>query len=378
MSLHEERRPADDAGAALKSSATTTSQESTATRADSAVNLADVVPSGGRPKGLVSYRPAAKTKVMIERVLELYARMHDADALPLGPRAAGYRLKESYVGTYTKADFPAIEITIKRLQQVGRIPWTWVSDASSLTYTTDGWGSPADFLRDAHDLYERDLRDRQPTVVEVYTEAKETLPLIARIGAERGVTVYSGSGSAGPNLAHKVAARAVERAVEHGQSTLLLGICDFDQAGIRNVLRPHMEHVAAFCYGLCGNDGVLTWDGKSVWDAAASVSFRQLALTPTMALELVETGDDRDRIGNYLDSGSDLWSRDLNLLDGVQKVETEALDPVELRDLVTTEIESVVDTGILSVVTDEETVQRFDLKRRLSVVADDLAGGEVR
>ena len=345
---------------------------------DSDVDLADVRPSGGRPKGYVAYRPAAKTRAVVERILDLFDRMRDADALPLGPRAAGYRLKETFVGVYTKADFAAIETALKRLQQAGRIPWGWVSDASSLTYTANGWASPVDFLRDAPGLYHRDLREGQPTVVEVYAEAKETLPLIARIGAERGVTVYSGSGSAGPNLAHKVAYRAVERGVERGQSTQLLGICDFDQAGIRNVLRPHIEHVSAFCYGTAGNDAVASCDGKTVEDAGATVSFRHLALTPQMALELVETEADRAGIADYIDSGDDIWDRDLDLLGGVQKVETEALDPVELRDLVADAIDSVLDPDALSAVIDKQTAERADLKRRLGVIANGLDGGEVR
>jgi hypothetical protein len=52
-----------------------------------------------------------------------------------------------------------------------------------------------------------------------------------------------------------------------------------------------------------------------------------------MAAELVETEHDRDRVADYLGSGDDMWSRNPDLLDGVQKVETEALNPVELRDL---------------------------------------------
>jgi len=344
--------------------------------ASASIDLATVVPSGGRPKGLVAYHPSSKSRVTVERILALYDRMEAADALPLGPRAAGYRLKETFVGDYTKAEFPAIETVIKRLQQAGRIPWTWVSDASSATYEADGWGCPADFLRDAVGFYERDLRDRQPVVVEVYCEAKETLPLIARVSAERGVTVYSGSGSSGPNLAYKVATRAVIRAVAHGQSTMLLGVCDFDQAGIRNVLRPHLEHVAAFCYATsAANDRVLTWDGKSIRDAGASVSFRQLALTPQMSLDLVETEHDRDRIVAYLDSGADAWTRHLDLLDGVQKVETEALDPVALRDLVAAAIDDVLDGEILSALAADQVRERADLKRRIGVIADDLEGG---
>ena len=45
-------------------------------------------------------------------------------------------------------------------------------------------------------------------MIEVYAEARETLPLIERVAAEQGVFVYSGGGSGGPKLAYGVAVRA--------------------------------------------------------------------------------------------------------------------------------------------------------------------------
>ena len=101
-----------------------------------------------------------------------------ADALPFGPRACGYRLKENYPGEYGKGDFKRIEEIIKRLAQADKIPFGWVADASAVTYGVGSDSSPVDFLRHAHELYERDLRDGQPVVIEIVAEARETLPLI--------------------------------------------------------------------------------------------------------------------------------------------------------------------------------------------------------
>jgi hypothetical protein len=302
-------------------------------------------------------------------VLDLFERMHAADALPLGPRTCGYRLKELYVGEYTKRDFPAIGEVVKRLQQDGRLSWSWVADASAVTYVADGWDSPDEFIRQAHTLFRRDRRTGQPLVLEVYAEARETLGLIRRLGAERGVTVYSGGGSCGPNLAHKVAARAVVRAVEVEQSTLILGICDFDQAGIRNVLRPHLEHLSAFLYGTAGNDRTIAYQDTTMLDlldGGPSASFRHLALTPGQARELVETETDQHRIDRYVTSGADLWTRNLDLLDQVQKVETEALDPVALRDMVVEVIDRSIDADALELLVTEEDDQRADLRDRFT------------
>lgn len=340
------------------------------------IDLAAIVPySTARPKGLVSYRPNAKSKETANRIVRLYREMYEADALPLGPRQVGYRLKEHHAGEYTKADFKGIETIVRRLQQDGQLPFSWVADASAITHEAGGWDSVDSFLTDAHTLYHRDCRDGQPTVIEVPTEARETLPLIHRLGRERGVAVYSGGGSCGPNLAHKTATRAVKRAVQVGQSTLLLGLCDFDQAGVRNVLRPHLEHISAFLFGTAGNDNIVAIQSEgdelvSMPKTHATVSFQHLALTPEQALGFVETSGDHQAIRDYIDSGEDMWDRDLGHLDGVQKIETEALDPVDLRQLVIDAIDSTLDHTALQRVVTEETTERSELHSRFSEQGD--------
>jgi hypothetical protein len=115
-------------------------------------------------------------------------------------------------------------------------------------------------------------------------------------------------------------------------------------------LRPHIEHVSAFLYGTAGNEKVITQRGERIEDTGASVSFEHLALTPEKALNLVESEDDRERIEDYIASGADLWSRNLDLISDVQKVELEALDPVDLRRIVIEAIEAVLDLDALKAV----------------------------
>ncbi|HXH34990.1 MAG TPA: hypothetical protein VNJ54_11325 [Plantibacter sp.] len=329
-----------------------------------------VVPNGGRPKGLVRYSPRAGRKIVAARIMDVLERMRASDALPIGPRAVGYRLKELYPGEYTKDDFPMINEIITRLTQASLVPWEWVSDGAAVTYEADGWASPASFLQGVPDTYNRDRRERQPLVVEIFTEARETLPLIRRVASERGVTPYSGSGSNGPSLALKVAARALTRAVDYEQSTLILGICDFDLSGLRNVLRPHLEHVGAFLYGTSDNEDVLSYHGLQASEIDAKVSFRHLALTPELAHGIVTDREDRERIVTYIASGVDVWTRDLSFLEGIQKVETEALDPVELRRVVVEAIEDAIDAKALEDVVAEEETEREDIRSRLNKITD--------
>jgi hypothetical protein len=324
------------------------------------IPLDQIRPNGSlvnRPKGFWPYQPNAGTLPLVDQVMERYEMFRDQDALPAGPRTVGYRLKEIYRGEYSKADFPRINRVITRLAQCGRLPFGWVSDASTVTHDAGGWESPGAFLRDAHDLFRRDRREAQPVVPEVGTEARETLGLIRRLGRERGVTVYSGGGSSGPGSAREVAARALVRAVKHGQDTLLLWLGDFDQAGISKIARPHIEHVAAFLYGTAGNKQVLAYEGQQMAGTGASVSFRHLGLSPEMALAQAETaelsGADQAAIAAYAVSGDGLWDRDLDLLDGVAKFELEVLDPARLRELVITALDGVLDSGELDRISTE-------------------------
>jgi hypothetical protein len=189
-----------------------------------------VVPGGDRPKGFAPYAPReAHNRLTAARILDLYEEMRAADALPLGPRQVGYRLKESFAGEYVKdlkdkqegekgvTTFEMIERLIVRLAQAERLPFDWIADASAVEHDPGGYDNPADYLRNLP-WCERDLRQRQTVVVEIYAETRETLPLIERIAADRGVRVYSGGGSVGPKRAVNTARRALERAVRFGQS----------------------------------------------------------------------------------------------------------------------------------------------------------------
>jgi hypothetical protein len=360
--------------------------------AEAGIPLAEIGPSSrhaSHPKGLWPYKPYAKTRVVAGRILERYAVLAAQDALAAGPRTIGYRLSEVFRGEYTKRDFPNIGRMITRLCQAGELPWEWVGDGSAVDYDPGGWDSEEAFVRDAHNLFHRDLREGQPVVIEVGTEARETAALIRRVCRQNGVRAYSGGGSSGPGLARKVALRALQRAAEHGQDTLLLWLGDFDQAGIGQIVRPHIEHVAAFLYG-SRKDGqlidtgqqILAWevDGELVTMAqtGATVSFRHLGLTPQMALERAGTAEltqaGTDAIAAYADSGEDIWDRDLSLLDGVAKFELEAMDPPEVRDLLAGAIGSTLDRGELERISAEAEIQRADLQRRLALLADELGG----
>ena len=337
----------------------------------------------GRPKGFVPYVPKGKSKTHIERIQEIVAMLRRQDALPVGPRQIGYRLKEAYRGEYVKKNepgetltsFKSIETFVKRLCQARALKFSEISDASAVIDDPGGWDSMAEFLAEAPEWFERDRRGGQQTVLEIGTEAKETLGLIRRLGAERGVLVYSGSGSSGPGLALKTARRALIRAVDHGQSTHLCWLGDFDQSGISTIVRPHMENIGAFLYGL-GGDYLVNYKHKTMADTGCTMTFEHLGLSPEMALARAETAEltavDQRKIRAYRDSGTDVWSRDLALLRGAAKFELEAVNPADLRSLVTGAIDQTLNRGQLEAIAAKGQIQRETLAARLGTLASEL------
>jgi hypothetical protein len=63
-------------------------------------------------------------------------------------------------------------------------------------------------------------------------------------------------------------------------------------------------------------------------------------------------------IERYRDSGEDLWNRELDRLKGVQKIETEALDPRLLRQLVSEALDEALDQEHLEATRALERIER--------------------
>src|SRR5262249_48779046 len=159
-----------------------------------------------------------------------------------------------------------------------------------------------------------------------------------------------GRGSGGPDLARKVATRIWERCWEQGedgraqlQRTLLLGVGDLDLAGVRNVMRPHVEHVGAFLLGFAERAFPQRDKDERRQLVGEMLGFQRVAVTPAQAIALDLPDVDNDALRAYGESGGDDWSRDLKLL--TEKVEVEALGPQRLREAVTEAIEDALDMG---------------------------------
>jgi hypothetical protein len=335
----------------------------------------------GNPKGFYPYNPLTWRKGVASDVLRIFAELEADDALPIGPRTTGYSLsmRENLSGLrYTKATykvgntvypypvdggrkteavlpgwatFKDVEDAVKRLRQAEQLPWEWVTDGSAVFHAVSEDTTAEGFASRVLSDYEHDLRVGQSVVVELHSESAELTPLLERICIPLGTRVESGSGSAGPALARKVAIRAWNRYVAEGedgkmakQRTLLLGVGDLDKAGVQNVMRPHIENVGNFLLGFALR--LTDWgEGVSRIMVEKILDFERVAVTPEQTIGLDIPGLDHESLIAYGKSGDDDWNRDLALL--TESVEVEALGPQRLREAVTTAIESALDMDAL-------------------------------
>lgn len=186
--------------------------------------------------------------------------------LPLCPREVGYVLTGDEYG-YTKDDIDTVEDVLVRARRAGLIPWPWISDGrtgSAIPWTVADGEEGAEYLLDRLRTVQLDRQAGQGYRVEVWAEAMGWLSRLERICNERGVAVYSGSGSVPVPAIRKVVLRAVRAWNDSPDDapvrTVILSIGDLDLNGIRNIARPFADDVAAFArnFGAREEDELVT------------------------------------------------------------------------------------------------------------------------
>jgi hypothetical protein len=224
-----------------------------------------------RPKGLAAWSPRPGSKnhrifVAAQAALDRYAA---AGRLPLGSREVGYVLTGDEYG-FTKEDIDLVEDVLVRARRAGLIDWDEISDGrtgeTSIWTVRDGEDG-AEQLLDGLDDAQLDRQAGQAFRVEVWAEAMGWLTRLQRDCKERGVQVYSGSGSVPVSAVRDAARRAIDAWLESIESpegpqvrTVLLSVGDLDLNGIRNIARPFAEDVATFArdYGAPDELGLVT------------------------------------------------------------------------------------------------------------------------
>jgi hypothetical protein len=241
---------------------------------------------GGRAKGLAHYSPRAGSKAgaVLSASLAVLDRYRQQERLPLGPREVGYLLTGDEHG-YAKADIDIVEDVLVRARRAGRIAWEEISDgrtAAARPWEVQNAEALADSLLEELGTAQLDRQEGQPYRVEVWAEAAGWLARLEGICNERGVPVYSGSGSVPVSAIRALAIRAL-RAFQAEQRLVVLSLGDLDLNGLRNIARPFEADLHAFIRDMLVSDD---FDLESAAEAAEAIApVRRLLLSPDQVLE---------------------------------------------------------------------------------------------
>ena len=209
--------------------------------------------------------------------------------MPRGGRGIFYDLRPGGMGngvTYRKPDsahpvsgFGPMEAHPAAVQEVlvlarraGIIPESWVADTRAPAPIARRYDESAEeeaasiarWVDGAVDLFALDPQLGQPQYVELWCEAEDLSPRLARVAEPYGVPVYSGGGFDGLKGKRRVAERPADRAVP----TVVLHVGDRDDHGER-IFTAITEDALAWA---AGNGRPPGW-----------LEFRRLALTRQQA-----------------------------------------------------------------------------------------------
>lgn len=181
-----------------------------------------------RPRGYASWRPQAKTRVLLDQVADVLDEY--ADHLPLTIRQIFYRLVATTDYPKDERAYGRLCEHLNRARRARLIDFEAIRDDGVVTAHRDYYASPAAFLDDVGrriNGYRRDRQAGQPVRVELWCEAAGMIEQLARVADDYSVSVYSASGFASLTGIRGTADRALARDVP----TVLLHVGDFDPSG---------------------------------------------------------------------------------------------------------------------------------------------------
>lgn len=202
-----------------------------------------------------------------------------------------------------------------QLRRLGRLPYSWIADATRHGYHTATYTSAAEFVRQMAGHYRADLWAQSDWYVEVWAESRSIASVLQRDCEELAVSLYPCGGFSSISFVH-AAAEFMNHNVDKGWVSILY-VGDYDPAGVlidvalEREMRVHM-------------------------DGRFNIDFRRLAIT-------------EDQIAEHDLPAKPRKETDKRALHIDVAVEAEAMPASILRGLVRDEIEIYLPTDALRI-----------------------------
>ena len=188
-------------------------------------------------------RPKTERLLQIARqILAILTEYH-----PQSVRHIFYRLLDPTLPTpvdKTEAGYKCVQRVLVALRRTGRVPYSWISDATRWGYYVSAYQHAADALQAAAYAYRVDLWSQADTYVEVWTESRSMAGVIRDVIDELGVPLYAAGGFSSLSLVSDAAEHI--RALARDRPVRILYIGDWDPAGVlidKKILEELRQHL---------------------------------------------------------------------------------------------------------------------------------------
>ena len=267
-------------------------------------------------------RTTARVDQLDEQIIEVLREDHPQSVRHVFYRMTNPRLREPV----EKSDrgYRHVQDRMVKLRRAGRLPYGWISDTTRRGYHTPTYQNAADFLRSMKGHYRADLWQRSDYYCEVWTESRSLAGVIERDCRELAVSLYPAGGFSSLTLAYQSAEVINEYA--DGRPVVIFYIGDYDPAGVLI-------------------DVALEREIREHLDADVELHFQRIGITA----EQIERYD----LPSKPRKDTDRRSRHIR-----ETVEAEAMPAKILRDLLRTNIESLLPERALAIAKVEEQSAR--------------------
>jgi len=139
-----------------------------------------------------------------------------------------------------------VQDRLVKLRRNGRIPYSWITDATRRGYFVDTFNGAADFLARVKGLYRADLWREADCKCEVWTESRSIASVIQADCRELAVSLYPAGGFSSIPLAYEAAEYL--NAADDGRKVVIYFIGDYDPAGVHidvSIERELRKHLAS-------------------------------------------------------------------------------------------------------------------------------------
>jgi hypothetical protein len=267
-------------------------------------------------------RTSARIEQLDSQILAVLREDHPQSVRHCFYRMTDPRLPEPV--EKTERGYRHVQDRMVKLRRARRLPFGWITDATRRGYHTPTYRDEADFLRSMKGYYRADLWQQSDFYCEVWTESRSIAGVIEADCRELAVSLYPAGGFSSITLAYQ-SAESINHYAD-GRPVMIFYIGDFDPAGVlidvalERELREHLSQ-------------------------GIELHFRRIGITP-------------EQIEEYDLPTKPRKETDRRALHIRETVEAEAMPAGILRNLLRSNIESLLPERALAVAKVEEQSAR--------------------